>query len=184
VFKLKLPLILACVQFMIAVLLLNQAHSDHSGARFDTPYGSTAAMVCYGVNAPALLFRAAGALLPNRDIWAFGSDELLFLVGVICLWVVLDQVIASRSASKQLAQREPAKEGVGKAAMYLLLAAWGIYLAYLALDSALHLGRWNNPTGNIVDGILFGAWALILLFFCFTRIRRIYRFLAPHENSY
>jgi len=135
--------------------------------RLDTIYLPTVTSVCFGINAPAVLVRPIVALvLPLLRLpfasWAdrFALDEIPFLLVVAALWYLVGKwLVALRDAGRDPSQRNPS----GKLSTHLSIAIVGILLLYMGVDSLLHLGRWNNPFGNTVEGSLSLVWAITLL---------------------
>ena len=171
--SLKFANILPVVQFFLAVTLLVLARGTPEPRGLDTPYLSTAALVCYGLNAPALLVKFVGMLvvvLTNRpmSIHTWGIEDVWFLGGVVIVWYLIGRTLDRfRSLG---GPQEPRKLSSGEIIVNLLLFLLGSYFFYLAIDAFLVFGKWNNPKGNITEGVLFLAWSLTLILLPATKL--------------
>jgi hypothetical protein len=159
----KLSLILPVTQVAAAVAMLEWA--AHTARPFpphgDELYVPTTRMVCMGINAPAGLFALLAQAIPMPDITAFRlyTSDFIFLAWVAIIWH-----LAGRALDRQISQ------GTSKRAAGISVILWNVFLLvlgvclFLVALSPLHWPtRYNNPTGNIVSGMLFLAWSLILI---------------------
>jgi hypothetical protein len=165
--KLSIKFVLPLCQVSLATFLLACGHRVTGPLRLDTPYVPTVTLVCMGINAPCLLVRPLlfllTGLLPDHgtlDVIGFGLDEILFLATVAALWyLVARRLVAFRSRNEnQLG--EATKDSL---VWHLMIAAVGTILFILGIALLRSPGRWNNPVGNKVEGILTILWALALL---------------------
>jgi hypothetical protein len=165
--KPRLAVLAPMIQLVVAIALLLVAHRTSAPKGFESSYYvPTAALVCYGINAPASLVKLIGMLvvfLTNRpiSIHGFGIEDAWFLVGVTLVWYMIGRKLDRlRSvAESQKLRKLSATEIMVK----LLLLLLGGYFFYLAIEAFLVFGKWNNPTGNIAEGFLFLAWSVVLI---------------------
>jgi hypothetical protein len=166
--QLRLSLTLPIVQFFLAVALLICADKASAPRGLDTLFIPTARMVRSGINAPALVFqRTLVALLPIDRIdqpplsfFGVGVEELLFMASVVGLWYLVGRVLDRRrlpGVPKRMVAIDVWRN--------LLLLLLGVFLFFLGLVPLRHPGNFNNPSGNIAQGVLILLWALALLVF-------------------
>jgi len=165
--KLELAVVAPITQFVLATALLLTAHRIPELWGLDTPYVSTPALICYGINAPAALIKALGIFITaefiNRPLaaYGFGIEDLWFLSGVVIVWYLV-----GRTLDRFRSGEEPQKLrmlSVREIAVSLLLLLLGGYFSYLAVDAFHIFGKWNNPVGNIAEGLLFLVWSFALV---------------------
>jgi hypothetical protein len=173
--KLKFAVLLPILQLLIAVILLQWGYREHGRRGLDTPYGSTATMVCHGLNAPALLLRALALLLPVAMAtrvptlqFGFGLDEIFFLVGVGVLWSLVGGVLDRSRAPKT----SKSASNLWLNMFYVVLFVWGGCLMYSAVQALRSPGKWNNPAGNVTEGVLFAIWSLLFISISARRLIR------------
>lgn len=53
---------------------------------------------------------------------------------------------------------------------YVVTIIVGAILFYVGVGNFLHLGRWNNPLGNVIEGSFYLLWALALLTVSFKKL--------------
>jgi hypothetical protein len=166
--QLSLSWILPIVQVPAAIFLLQWARVSQvvQQKRFDTLYSATPALVCGGINAPAMLFSALAALFDRVDhpvptLFGFTLDYVFFLIGIVILWYVVGSVLDQR----QSARREPRLVWTMSTLVLLggPLALLGALLFYVSLQGLLTPWRWNNYSGNIVRSVLFLLWSFVLI---------------------
>jgi hypothetical protein len=165
----KLKLCLPTVQFVVAVAMLSWGHRVGAPRRFDTLYVPTVSLLSFGINAPATLLAFIAELLPIRridrapaSVFGFGIAELSFLVGVIILWYLIGRVLDRRGRPGGVSQGEAT---VWVVSVQLLVMMWGACIFFEALESFRHPGQYNNPIGNLAEGLLFLLWSLSLIVF-------------------
>jgi hypothetical protein len=159
----KLSLILPVTHVAAAVAMLELA--AHTPFPFppggDELYVPTTRMVCMGINAPASLFTLLTQAIPLPYITAFRlyTSDFRFLGWVAVIWYLV-----GRALDRQISQ------GTSKRAAGTYVILWNVFLLvlgaclFLLALSPLHWPtRYNNPTGNIVLGMLFLAWSLTLV---------------------
>jgi hypothetical protein len=153
--KLKLAIFLPIIQFAIAVILLKQA------GRPDF-YVPTSKLICWGLNAPALLFRGQAlwgpiSVLVPGSIRGVDAGDLFFLLGVIVVWYLVGRALdRKRNLENECGPIRP----MAVVAHCFLLVVGGLLLY---VGAAL-LGD-VNYRGRPERGILTLLWAVSLLFF-------------------
>ena len=104
-------------------------------------------------------------MVPNRlnqtliSTSGFSVEEFCFLAGILVLWYFVGQVLDQH---KPLNTPTPAKATLGKSLRNFFLVVLGGWILYSGIDALRFPGRWNNSVGNIVEGVLFLAWSLVL----------------------
>jgi len=166
--KLKLAIVAPIAQLALAIALLILAHRtsapDPSESSYYVP---TAALVCYGINAPAALIKGVGVSITAEFIdrpllaYGFGIEDGWFLGGVIIVWYLVGSALDRlRSAGGWQTLGKLSVRGI---AVNLLLLLLGGYLFYFAVDALRVFGKWNNPVRNIAEGLLFLVWSVALI---------------------
>jgi len=158
--KLKLAAILPALQFIIAVSLLKWHNRLAFPPRGDELHVSTERMICLGINGPAWLFSILLSPLPISRVGIFGLYDIQFLIGVAALWYVVGKSLDRRSSGASVERASP-----GYFLWNLFLVSLGVYFFSMALASLRSLGRYNNPVGNLIEGILFFVWSVALITF-------------------
>ena len=163
----NMRIVLPALQFFIAVVLLSWGHTISDPIRSDTAFVSTPTLVCEGITAPALFVRpVSGALAPyllslfQVRIAGFMVEEILFLVAVAIVWYLVAIRIASRDRT-ELAVSSFAKWRA--IVWHLCVVAAGVVLLIEAGNSFKPYGRFNNPLGSRIQGVLFLIWAMGLI---------------------
>jgi hypothetical protein len=163
---LKFSVLLPIPGLVVAVVLLEWAYRAPSPfpLRGDELYVPTPRMVCLGINAPAwpLTLLLSVLPLPGMKLFLLQTEDFEFLGGLIVVWYLAGKLLDHRAARQKL---EPAGMPVGTVFWNLLLMAWGIGLFVMAMAPLRSAPRYNNPGGNITEGILFLAWSLVLIVF-------------------
>jgi hypothetical protein len=104
--KLKYSIVLPAVQLPLAVVLseIGRRTDVHRIDIFDWP---PSALICYGINAPAIFFRlAVFPFTRTEHFWSlpslsgYGSEELAFFVGVCVVWFLVGRKIDMRRNSE------------------------------------------------------------------------------------
>src|ERR1035438_5642080 len=158
--KLRFAAVLPISQFVIAVILLQCGDPRRS-------YVHTARLVCWGLTAPAMLFRALGLLLAScgptfpwltQPILGFYTDDLFFLAGVVVVWYLVGRALDQRRTSQTVRERGRAMALI---ACSLLLTSGGLLLL-LGLDY-LRNPRFNNPN-SLVVAVPVLVWSASLIF--------------------
>ncbi len=155
--KLRLAFALPFIQSILAAILLQWR--TQSGFYVPTPR-----LVCWGLNAPALLFRTLNPIrwgpafwwLP-RSILGFDTDDLFFMAGVIVLWYLVGHALDRRGVSATAGRRRTASCLLA----YLLLLALGGVLLYGGLHLLRHKSS-DNPN-DPVRAVLVLIWSVGLL---------------------
>jgi hypothetical protein len=102
--KLGLRFILPAAQLALALILLYWGNHTKAPPHSDTPFTPSVTLICFGINAPALLLLALGAWIgtPRMDkapvmLSGFGLDEWFFFAGVILCWYLVGLWLDSRA---------------------------------------------------------------------------------------
>jgi hypothetical protein len=160
----RLALVLPAIQLVVATVLLRSGHEPP--AYFDTPYVPTPRLICWGLNAPALLFRGVDVLIDRWDsapdwgtqpVFGFYRDDLFFLLGVIVVWYLVGRALDRRRISKPAVSRRLVTVLPG----HLVLLATGCLLFYMGVGG-LTISRYNNPNYPLC-GVLYLIWSVILV---------------------
>jgi len=163
--KLRLALVLPITQFVIATILLKWG--DRTVPPGKVMYVHTARLICWGLNAPALLFRFLNPIgwgpmwdgLP-RSILGFDTDDLFFLLGVIVVWYFVGRALDRRPASEKVAPRGTVT--VATLMVCFVVLALGGLLSFAGVHDLVHPSS-NNPYHS-VRGLLTLIWSVSLIF--------------------
>ena len=179
----QLKLLLPALQLCIAIILLQWGYRSTGPRSLDTVYASTTIFVCFGINAPAIRFKALALLLPEKidqtppSAFGFSPADGFFLSGVVVLWFLVAQALDRRSPNTAIAQPSRA---IARKLFLLLPVICGCVLFYMGLQTLRWPERWNNSTGNIVEGTLFLAWSLTLIVVpCMKLVKGFRRLSTP-----
>jgi hypothetical protein len=163
----KIRIVLPALQLFIAVVLLSWGHTIPDPIRYDTPFVPTPTLICEGITAPALFVRPVIDVLPayflgpfQLRIAGFMVEEILFLVAVAVVWYLVAIRIANRDRT-ELAVSSFAKWRA--VVWHLCRVAAGVVLLIEAVNSFKPYGRFNNPLGSRIQGVLFLIWAVALI---------------------
>jgi hypothetical protein len=168
----RFSIVLPCAQVLLALVLWRVARHDDTfrRLRLDTLYAPTAWLISNGINAPAILFRwlghtfdasAVNEAFANR--FDFELSEAAFFVGVAVVWFLVGRAIDRRIALDGATAPPPSKSAF-TAVVFILLGMLGALFAVEGFYGFKYLGRWNNPHGNLIQDVLFLAWAIALLY--------------------
>jgi hypothetical protein len=154
--KLRLAVALPTIQFVFAVITLQQPSSGF--------YVSTSRLVCWGLSAPALLFRVQASWGPlstlvPASMFGIPTSDLFFLVGVIVVWYLVGRAVDRRLWPKP-ARTTPTITVVVRC----FLVAVGGLLSYAALED-FHDPTLSNIGRRPERGILTLAWGAGLVIF-------------------
>lgn len=165
--------VLPSLQFLLALGLWEWGLRIPWPKGIDTLYYPTPILVCYGINAPALLFKAFGAPFRGTGWWSvpiFGSDlerfgfdleSVLFFLGIIVLWYAIGTVLDRLNLSRASVETETS---FGKIMRNVLLMILGILLFFIGLRGLVGPWPWrSNPSGNVIACILLIVWSFILV---------------------
>ena len=153
--------ILPVLQLFIAAALLGRGHRALAPRSFDTLYVPSSTLICFGINAPALLFKSIWYVLPRASVAVFGfsAEELTFLLGVVVVWCfvgcALDRHALSRGLTPQRATGKRRLHGIVEMVV-------GLFLLYAALVP-IRSQSFNNAVGHTLEFILFASWSLALI---------------------
>jgi hypothetical protein len=171
----KFSFILPLVQLCVAISLFEWALRIPGPLGLDTFYVPTPRLLCFGINAPAVLFRIPILLLmsvserthsalehPLAEFSVLGlsASELSFLVGVVVLWFLVGRMLDHHSSSTF---HERSRMTVFSVLLELLVMSMGVLLFVAAVHSFSDPWLYNNMIGNRAQGILFLAWSLVLV---------------------
>jgi len=166
--KLRLAIVLPIIQVVIAAILLRLGKRPPVAM-----FVPTAQRINWGLNAPALLFRAVPVFVagrepastwPSRSVLGFDVSDLFFLVGVIVVWFLVGRALDRRRTSKTAGGHRSATALV---AHPLLLALAGLlfYLGLLERRSYL----------DLVRTLLMWIWSASLIFVSIRGLVRVLR---------
>ena len=182
--KLKFAVLLPILGAIVAVVLLEWAYL--APLRFpphgDEVYVQSPRMVCIGINAPAWPLTLLLNMLPLTSVrvFVFPVDDFEFLLAVIVVWYLTGRMLDDRAVHQK-------SDLLGMAARTvvwnLLLIAWGIGIFVMAMAPLRSPRRYSNPAGNIVEGILFLAWSLVLFVFPGRQLMRVLGGRQPSPES-
>jgi hypothetical protein len=79
---------------------------------------------------------------------------------VVVLWYLLGRLLGRRGSVAAPKQRQTTATRLSE---QLLVMIWGACLFFGALQSFRDPGRYNNPVGNLAQGILLLAWSFVLV---------------------
>jgi hypothetical protein len=170
--KLRLAWVLPITQVVVAAILLQWGNPHVS------MYVPTARLICWGVTAPAMLFRGLGLLLGSwestfpwmtRSVGGFYTDDLFFLAGVVVVWCSVGRGLDQRRTRQTTGERGTV---TALTAYTLQLVLWGL-LFILGLDY-LRNPPFNNPDYPVV-AIPILAWSVGLIFLSGRRLVRAIR---------
>ena len=181
--KLKLSLVLSTVQVVTTTILTVWAGqvdwillgSKRAPGRFGRLYLLVieARTIWRGVNAPALLSKGLGWLLPNFWLAGVDVDDLLYIAFTGALWYFVGRLLDRRRTSVALTTNEIT---IGDATVFLLLMAVGGFLLLAGLwtirDELAFAGSYFLRVDHFIVAALFLAWSFILLIFPGRRLAR------------
>jgi len=162
----RFSLLLPALQVPLAIALWEMGRFAQVPRRLDTLYSPTSTMVSFGINAPAVFFRALVFPLTRGNLWrppdflGFELEQLAFFVGVGILWYVVGRVLDRRRSNKL---RIPRRITAGELVLNLLFVLLGLAILLEGIQGFRNPGRWNNRLGNYMEGTLFVAWSLVLI---------------------
>jgi len=174
--KVRFSLILPLAQLPLAVAMLEWARRVVAPQRWDTFYWPTPALVCYGINGPAIFFKLlvfpftrGQPFWPSVSMLGYGLEDLSFFVGVVILWFFVGRALDRIMSVEEL----PERRLIGLSVLLNVFVAFlGIALFLLGIKSLRTPGRWNNYSGNVTESILFLAWAFILIVVASLRLKQ------------
>jgi hypothetical protein len=177
--SIKYSIFLPCVQLPLAIALWEWGRESSTPHHLDTFYWSTPALICYGLNAPALVFKLLAVpfnwLEATRHLVVFRGYELAdcaFFLGVAILWFVVGLELEDRWRSDGRPGWQPSAAPL---MVDLVIAIVGLALLVEAIDGFRMPWKWNNRTGNLIESALFLVWSGILVWFASTDVRRRFR---------
>ena len=157
---------LPVIQVLTALVVMCGGHDSIAA------YVPTTQLVCWGLNAPALLLRAQAGwgplslLLPGTVLGVDISD-LLFLMGVGAVWYFVGLAIDYRQSTGGLSDSRILS------VIYPLLFALGALLFVFGLTCWTQ-PRYNNPNYPIL-AILVWSWSATLVFVSAKTFVRVMR---------
>jgi len=158
----KFAIVLPLFQLLLAACLLEAADAGRPAFPLhgDELYVPTLRLICLGVNAPAWVLTILLTGFPLHDVKLFRlyTSDLEFLACVALVWFFVGKALDARAASRPQPPRTP-----GRILSRALLMILGLVLFIMALSSLRSPTRYNNVSGNILGGILFLAWSLVLI---------------------
>jgi hypothetical protein len=163
-FAIILPIVLLCTAFPVA-RWENYVQGQLPSKR-EYPYQATPTLIYRGVNAPAVFFETpCVTYLPIYRVdhappsfLGIGIEDLLFHPGVVVLWSIVGLVLDRRGRSSTRPKRKMTTFGV---LLSILAIAFGIVFLWGGIIAVRHSSNSTNPFGNVLEGILFVAWAVV-----------------------
>jgi len=164
--KLEFRLVLPITQLVLAVILLFWGHRVYTSPDYHEVALPSVTLVCFGINAPALIFRVLGAWFSTwrtdqapSVMLGLGVGEWFFLVGVAVLWYLIGRWFDRRRTP------ESPPRSANFVSIELLLNLFIMALGgYLLLETIRRPGQWGTSVGRIAQGLLFLVWSVILIF--------------------
>jgi hypothetical protein len=158
----RLSFILPAVQVPVAMALWEWGIYQRRAPGFGA--WPTAGLVCYGINAPAILPSKLVAypfrmMYPPHFLAHYSLQELAFFASVGVVWFLAGMAIDRK-------RRRPGTAGrlsLRGVLWYLFLVLEAIFLFLQALQGFALPWHRGNYWGTIAESILFLAWALVLV---------------------
>lgn len=165
--SMRFSLVLPCIQLPLAVALWEWGRRVSLDRHFDTFYWPTPALLCYGINAPAVLtklvvfpFTRTNEARFVPSVFGYNPEELAFFAGVIVTWFLIGRAIERRLAGGiQTQNRNTALQLLRD----FLLTSLGVALFLESLQGFRAPWRWNNRLGNTLESTLFLLWSVVLI---------------------
>jgi hypothetical protein len=167
--RLKFSWLLPIGQVALAILLLHWGEqleiSTQRRMRYDTPYVSTPALLCAGINGPARFVALLSYFFYRYDhapptLFGLDLERVFFFLGVAVLWFLVGRIIDARRPFN-------APPATWSASRFVLvgapLALMGASLLYVSVMGLLTPGGLNNEIGSILRSVLLLFWSLVLL---------------------
>ena len=147
----KLAVVLPFVQFAVAAILLRSGYRQ----------------ICYGLSAPALLFKFLDPVgwgptfrrLP-QSVLGFDTDDCFFLIGVIVVWYFVGRVLDGRRKSKTSRAHG---RGTVLIVFPLLLVLGGLLFPFGLLE-LIGPQHFRNAGHLHESGLLTLTWSVSLIF--------------------
>ncbi len=153
--KLKYSLALPSLQLLLALALWPYWVRSQ-----DWPAPSPPILIYYGINAPALAFKALA--VPLRDKVGFWPEQILFFVGVVVVWLLIGNEFDRRRPSKISGQSS--RLTIAKTIWNMLMMAAGTAVFILSVTDVDGLQRsWRRSEAAKAFVILMLVWSLILI---------------------
>jgi len=179
----RLRLLLPVLNVVIAVVLFHLAQLQIKAVRgfYDSPYAPTATMALDGINAPAHipvvivtnLLESVPITWTDHPSFTSDLDKVVYLCCIFALWYFVGREFDNSRASQLAGRLRKSSMPWDIGLMFL-----GIYLTAFSILNFAHiqdLARWNNFAGNVIEGLLFWSWSLILLIMSGRRIVSVIR---------
>jgi hypothetical protein len=158
--KLRLAVILPVGQVIIALALFEWGERQWVGKGLFVPTGR---LLCFALNAPALLFLKLLDLFPDWNaprICGFYFDEIFFLPGVAVLWYLIGRALDRRRTPHTQPQ---GRRTIPKALFNLFLVVYGIYFFFTeSVTWFWHRNLLIFGGAHTYDAALYWAWSLVL----------------------
>jgi len=177
--KVRFSLALPSTLLALALAMLEWARRVVAPQHWDTFYWPTPALVCYGINGPAIFFKLlvfpftrGQPFWPSVSVFSYGLEDLSFFVGVVVLWFFVGRALDRMMSVEELPERR-------FIALEVLLNVFveflGMALFLLGIQGLRTPGRWNNYSGNVTEKILFLVWSFILILVASRRLKQLLR---------
>jgi hypothetical protein len=174
--RIRFAWLLPLVQLLLAITLLYWNRFDTKQGLYDTLYASTPALLCGGINAPAIFLSAGAHFFEHVDRalpTIFGLDLVyaLYLAGIVILWSIVGRMLDKRTASHGVETRWSLTKILWAG---LPLTAMALILLYFGVHGFLTPWRWNNRVGNLLQSTFYVGWSLVLLYLPAVQSRRYF----------
>jgi hypothetical protein len=159
--KIRFAVILPVGQVMIALALFKWGEQQWAGKGLFVPTGR---LLCFALNAPALLFLNLLGLFPDWSaprICGFYFDEIFFLPGVAFLWYLVGRALDRR---RTLDAQSRSRKTIPEALFNLFLVVYGVYFFWT--ESVMWFWHRNLLIfggAHTYDAALYWAWSLVLI---------------------
>jgi hypothetical protein len=164
--RVKFSIILPDVQVLLAVGLQEWAIHSALPRQMCAPYLPTPMLICYGIDAPAIVLRRL-LLLPLELrsiaiplIVGFRLDDIVLLFCVAFVWYFVGKRLDTKLSPAKSARRRMTFAWLF---WNLSLLSLGVVFFFEAIDGLRYPGRWDRLFGRIAESILFLIWAQSLL---------------------
>jgi hypothetical protein len=183
--QLKYSLFLPPSQLLLALALWEGGRQVSRARSLDTFYWPTSALLCYGINAPAVFVKllafpvTRGNRFSAPSVSGYGLEEVFFFLGVGILWFLIGRELDKEASGLH---HEEKQRTVPRVFANLFSALLGVALLIEGISGLRTPWKWGNYVGNIVESVLFLVWSLILLGFSGLQVARGIRRRTPEAQ--
>jgi hypothetical protein len=173
--KVKYSLALPSIQLLLAFALWPYWVRSQSPLATSAPI-----LIYYGINAPALPFKALA--VPLRDRVGLWPEQILFFVGVIIVWFLVGKAFDRYRTSGISGQAS--RFTIARAAWNMLLITSGM-VAFIAsvTDVAGLQMSWRRSEAAKLFVIMILVWSVLLIVIPALILRNDIRNKRSHSNS-